>query len=233
MSVLALVPARGGSKGVPRKNLAPIGGKPLIAWTIEAAHATGVVDQVLVSTDDAEIAEVARRFGAEVPWLRPAELALDDTPTLAVAMHALDACADKGIEPNWVFLLQPTSPLRLPSDIAGALALARETNSNSVIGVSETHAHPAWMFRMDGEAYLEPLQQDSAATHRQGREVLYVPNGALYLVKSSVLRSGGSWYGPGARGWVMPVERSLDIDTGFDLHLARLLLEERITVKAS
>lgn len=227
MSVLAVIPARGGSKGVPRKNLSKIAGKPLVAWTIEAALSSTVIDRVIVSTDDREIAETACNFGAEAPWLRPDELAGDDAPALGVARHALEACATEGFEPEWLFLLQPTSPLRISDDIIGALDLVKKAGGDSVVSVTETHIHPAWMFHLNAGQGLSPWQEGSAATNRQDRETLYVPNGAIYLARSSLLRGGGSWYNPQTLGWIMPHDRSLDIDSQFDVEIANILLEKR------
>ena len=144
MALLALIPARGGSRGVPRKNVREIAGKPLIAWTIEAALSVRGIDRVVVTTDDAEIAEVSRAAGAEVPFLRPAELAADETPGIAPVFHALDALPDF----DEVLLLQPTSPLRGANDIEALLALVRESNASSVVSVTEPDCHPAWMFRL-------------------------------------------------------------------------------------
>lgn len=229
MNLLVLIPARGGSKGIPGKNLALIAGKPLIAWTIEAARASGLASRILVSTDSPEIAEAARHWGADVPWLRPPELAADETPSLAVARHALERLRDaEGLEPNWLTLLQPTSPFRTAADIAAALALAVSENAESVISVTPAPVHPAWLFDIDEHRRLMRYDATVAKAERQSWGALYAPNGAIYIVKSSVLRNGGSWYGPGAYGYVMPAERSLDIDTPWDLHLARLVLEDRM-----
>jgi CMP-N,N'-diacetyllegionaminic acid synthase len=223
MTVLALIPARDGSKGIPGKNLAVIGGKPLIGWSITAAQASGVVDRILVSTDSRTIADVAIAYGAEAPWLRPAELSTDDALVLAVARHALNEF-ERTDAADWVILLQPTSPLRSHDDIRNALELAQQRNAQSVIGVTATHIHPAWLFTIDESGELNRHVSAPASTQRQQRASYYVPNGAIYIVKAEVLRGGGSWYDAGALAYVMPAERSLDIDTPWDLRLAELIL---------
>jgi CMP-N-acetylneuraminic acid synthetase len=223
MTVLALIPAREGSKGIPGKNLAVVGGQPLICWSIVAAQKSGVVDRILVSTDSRRIAEIAVACGAEAPWLRPAELSTDDALVLAVARHALSEFERTEVA-DWVILLQPTSPLRRADDIRNALELARTRDAQSVIGVTPTHTHPSWLFTIGERGALNRQASEPASTQRQQREVFYVPNGAIYIVKADVLRRGGSWYDAGALAYVMPAERSLDIDTPWDLRLAELIL---------
>ncbi|HKW84805.1 MAG TPA: acylneuraminate cytidylyltransferase family protein, partial [Burkholderiaceae bacterium] len=150
--LLAVVPARGGSKRLPRKNVRPLGGRPLIAWTIEAAHASGVLDDVLVSTDDEEIADAARQCGAQVPWLRPAALATDTATSAAVLQHALAWYEAKRGAVSGVVLLQPTSPFRSPASIRGAVASflgQPEDDRHAVVSVSPAAQHPAWSFRLE------------------------------------------------------------------------------------
>lgn len=229
--VLTLVTARGGSKGVPRKNLAPVAGKPLIAHTILAARAASGLDRVIVSTDDAEIADVARRYGAEVPFLRPAELARDDTPGIAPVLHALQWLEqEEDCRPAYVLLLQPTSPLRTAQDIEDAVRLARERDADSVIGVCEAKAHPyvAMKLGVDGalQSYLDLDFDDLQKKYprRQDLPAAYLVNGALYLTRRDVLLNEKSFYGKRTYGYVMPAERSLDVDTAWDLELANLIL---------
>lgn len=222
MTVLALIPARGGSKGIPRKNIAPIAGRPLIAWTIAAALAARV-DAVVVSTDDADIAEIARAAGASVPFLRPAALAQDDTPGLDPVLHALDMLP--GYEQ--VMLLQPTSPLRTAADIDAALALGR-ADALSVVSVTEAATHPYWTYTLDGEGRMVPLVDADKGARRQDLPVVHALNGAIYLADAAWLRAGRRFVDGGTRAYVMPPERSVDIDTPFDWLVAEALLKARM-----
>ena len=165
MKTLGLITARGGSKGIPRKNVRMLAGKPLIAWTIEAALHAGVLDAVVVSTDDEEIAAVAREAGAEVPFIRPPELAKDSTPGLDPVLHALDALPSY----DAVLLLQPTSPLRSPDDIRACLRLAAESVAASVVSVCEPQAHPFWTYRLLEDGRLQPMFEGATATRRPTR----------------------------------------------------------------
>ncbi len=226
MSVVALIPARGGSKGIPRKNLAPLAGKPLIAWTIEAALASKNLSRVIVSTDDAEIADAARQHGADVPFLRPPELAADESGALEVALHALDWLRENaGGEPEYLLLLQPTSPLRTTADIDAAIDLARARGADAVLGVCEAEPHPYLARRVDENGALSHfIPVPEASGPRQGFPPAYVLNGALYLNRSTSLRASRAFQPPGALALVMPRERSLDIDTPLDLRIAEALL---------
>ena len=218
--VLALIPARGQSKGIPRKNIRDLAGKPLIVWTIEAALAARGIDSVVVTTDDEEIAEIARAAGAEVPFLRPGDLATDGAPGIAPVMHALEMLPDA----TSLLLLQPTSPLRGTSDIEGLLAMVEATKSESVVSVCAVAEHPAWMFARSMEGRLTPFLESPSAARRQDLEPLYVLNGAMYYAQRDWLMSHRALTGSGTLGYVMPDDRSLDIDTPFDLRLAEILL---------
>lgn len=213
LSILALIPARGGSRRVPGKNLAVVGGRPLIAWTIEAARHARSITRVVVDTDSPAIAEVARQWGAEVPYLRPPELATDEATSLDVVRQALDRLAAEGFEPQWVCLLQPTSPLRRAHDIEAAVALALNGGADAVVSVTPRPMPAAWHRRLGDRGQLQQPAAGDDATH--------VLNGAIYLARSDVLRTQGTWYTPRTLGYVMPVERSLDIDTPWDMRLAR------------
>ncbi|PHV38914.1 cytidylyltransferase domain-containing protein [Janthinobacterium sp. BJB304] len=224
MKTLALIPARGGSKGIPRKNINMIAGKPLIAWTIEAALASTLLDGVVVSTDNAEIAEVALRYGAQVPFLRPAELARDETPGVEPVLHALQQLPDY----DAVLLLQPTSPLRSSADIDACVALAREREAVSVVSVSEPDAHPDWMYRMTATQQLEKLLASQSHTRRQDLPTVLTLNGALYFANADWLRSSRTLLAEETLAYVMPADRSVDIDTPLDWKFAELLLNEKI-----
>lgn len=228
--VLALVTARGGSKGIPRKNIVPLVGKPLIAWTIEAARNSRSVDRIVVSTDDPEIAEVCRVLGAEVPFLRPEELARDDSPHMDVVIHAVNWLeAQEAYTPDYVLLLQPTSPLRISDDIDAAMALAIEKAADAVVSVCLSPAHPYLMRRIEDDGRLkEFVPRPSGYLRRQSLPPVYVENGAIYLVRRDVLLRDRSWYSAGTYAYIMPAERSIDVDTIWDLRLAALMLAERV-----
>lgn len=222
MSVFALIPARGGSKGIPRKNIKLIGGKPLIVWTIEAALRSRLLDAVVVSTDDAEIAEVARKAGAEVPFMRPAALAQDQTPGLDPVLHALNQLPQY----QAVLLLQPTSPLRSTQDIDGCLQLARERAAPSVVSVSEAETHPYWTYRINQGQALERMVEAAPVARRQDLPQAVALNGALYFADATWLRRSGSLVTAETLAYVMTREHSVDLDTPFDWKLAELLLKE-------
>lgn len=223
MPLLALIPARGGSKGIPRKNIREMAGKPLIAWTVEAARAVAGVDAVVVSTEDDEIAEVARAAGADVPFMRPAELAADQTPGIDPVLHALDMLPQY----DAVLLLQPTSPLRTVADIEGVLALAIQTGAPSIVSVCEPDDHPNWMYRIGAEGRLEPVLPIPPAARRQDLPPVYSLNGAIYYADAAWLRNWKSFVGPETLGYTMPSDRSVDIDGPLDWRLAELLLKDR------
>ena len=223
MTTVALIPARGGSKGIPRKNIRPFCGKPLLQWSIEAALASNCVDQVLVSTDDPEIAEVAMACGAEVPFLRPAELASDTAPGIAPVLHALALLP----QVSDVLLLQPTSPLRTSADIEAILALRQKAGRESVVSVTPSAKHPAWMYSLSGGQLLEPLRPHDWAYCRQQLRPAYVLNGALYLASRAFLLREQAFIAPDTMGYVMPAERSVDIDTLLDWQWAEFLMAQQ------
>lgn len=226
---LVVIPARGGSKGLPRKNISDVAGKPLIAWTIECARDAECVERTIVSTDTEEIAEAARRCGAEVPFLRPAELAQDDTPGIAPLLHAIDwLSTNEGYFPEWVMLLQATSPLRIAQDIDDAFAFAQRCNAQRVVSLTPAKHHPYWMKQIDSAGRLSdfvPLK-DTFDT-RQTLPSVYAPNGAIYLIRREALLTEQTFFGEEAYGHVMPVERSLDIDSAWDLRVADMVLRAR------
>lgn len=220
LKTLALIPARGGSKGIPRKNIKLLAGKPLIAWTIEAALRSRRLDDVVVSTEDEEIAEVARTWGARVPFLRPGEMARDDTPGLDPVMHAIEQLPDYGA----VLLLQPTSPLRTTEDIDGCIDRALGLEAASVVSVSEPEKHPYWMFRVGVDQRLQPLVDVPLVARRQDLPSVYALNGALYYARIDWLRLHRTLVSTETVAYVMPPERSVDVDTLLDWQLVEILL---------
>ena len=217
VQVVALIPARGGSKGIPRKNLAPVGGRPLLVWTIDAALESRAVTRSVVSTEDDEIAEAARSLGAEV-LARPAELAGDDTPMQPVIVHALEDLAS-----DVLVLLQPTSPLRRAEHVDETVDLLLATGADSVVSVVEVpHRYrPGSLMALDGERLVR-LADDHAGT-RQEKPLVYARNGPAVLALRPD-RIGADLYGGDCRPYVMAPRDSLDVDEPFDLELAELLL---------
>lgn len=222
MRVLGLIPARRGSKGIPGKNLVDLGGRSLLSWTASVALASNLT-RTIVSTDDEEIAQEALRCGVEVPFMRPAALATDSALSIDVVLHALESL-DEGYDA--VMLLQPTSPLREVGDVNGALDRLRNTQADSVISVVEVgDAHPARMKLIeDGVLIDPPFAEDYEGQPRQQLPTLYLRNGAIYLTRVQALRSR-SFKGRWSLPWVMPEMRSVNIDSPFDLAVARYLVE--------
>ena len=227
--VLAIVPARGGSKGIPRKYLQLLLGQPLIVYTLQAALDSQHITCLIVSTDDPEISRVAREYGVDVPFVRPPELALDDTPQLDVVLHALGA-VERAEETRYdvVLLLQPTAPLRTTADIDGALEKLFATGADSVVSLYRVEqGHPYYMYTLDGDRPRPLLEVPSHITRRQEFPPIYVRNGAIYAVQREVLVHHRSFYGQDMRAYVMPFERSINIDTEFDVVLAEFLLQRQ------
>lgn len=225
--VVAIIPARSGSKGLPGKNLRRVGGLPLIAHAILLARSSREVERCVVSTDSEAIAEVARRYGAEVPFLRPAELAQDDTPGEEPVIHAVCWLAEHDHYcPGYVLLLQPTSPLRALEDITAAIHLARCKRADGVVSVACAKPHPYWTKVVADDGRVKSFLHANGAglTRRQALPPVYAVNGAIYLAKRQVLLERRTWYTDKTYAYVMPPERSLDIDSAWDLHLADLVL---------
>ena len=222
-SITVLIPARGGSKCIPRKNIRPFCGKPLLQWSIDAALAAACVAQVVVTTDDAEIAAVASAGGAEVPFLRPAELATDKAPGIAPVLHALEQLP----KVSDVLLLQPTSPLRTSDDIEVIVALRQQAACESAVSLTPSSKHPAWMFSLSQEQRLEPLLELDEIVCRQQLSPAYVLNGSLYLASREFLLREQSFINAETIGYVMPPERSVDIDTPLDWQWAEFLMRQQ------
>lgn len=235
--ILALIPARGGSKGVPRKNIRAVCGKPLIAYTIEKAQAVShLFHRIIVSTEDEAIAAVAQQYGAEVPFLRPPELARDETPMVPVVQHAIRFVENQDqVALDWVCLLQPTDPLRTSEDIEEAIRLGQEGTCDSVISVTQVFAvHPILMKRIE-DGYLQfYCIEEKEGTRRQDYDPpAYMRNGAVYLTRRDILMQQHSIWGEKIRPYVMPAERSVGIDSELDLKLVELLIEEQMAASGS
>jgi CMP-N,N'-diacetyllegionaminic acid synthase len=230
MTVLGVVPARGGSRAIPRKNLALLGGRPLLAWTAAAARASRRLDRVVLSTDDAEIAEAGRGLGLEVPFLRPPALAADETPMVDVLRHVVAALEGEGGRPiDVVVLLQPTSPFRRAEHVDAAVETLLRTGADTVVSVVEVphQFSPASVMRLDGDR-LTPYEGGPMILRRQDKPRVFARNGpAVLAIRRDVVVRKGALYGDDTRAYVMSAEDSIDIDGPDDLDRAAWLLARR------
>jgi N-acylneuraminate cytidylyltransferase len=223
--ILAVIPARGASRGLPRKNIKLMAGKPLIAYTIEDALKSNSLTNVIVSTDDENIADVSRKHGAEV-IKRPDALAKDETATIDVIFHVLEDLEVKNLQPDIVILLQLTSPLRSIGDIDEAIKLFKCSDCDSVVSVCEMEHSPYWSFNIEGE-YLEPIFGSIyLRMRRQDLPTAFLPNGAIYISTPQSLKNNASFYTDKTIPFLMPPQRSVDIDSELDFMLAELLIEK-------
>lgn len=223
LRVLALVPARGGSKGIPGKNLAEVGGSPMLDLAVGCAQQSRYVDEVAVTSDDDAILARARTLPGVTVVRRPDELAADDVAMAPVAAHAVASCAPCDV----MVLLQPTSPLREPGDVDGALELLAARGVDSVVSVAPVATSPWWMYTLDGDGRMSPvLPKSSAATRQQLPDVVAV-NGAVYAVRTSWFLGAAAFVDDRTLAYPMPRERSIDVDTPADLAVARALVAGR------
>ncbi len=219
MRVLGLIPARGGSKGVLRKNLVVFAGKPLLVWTCEAALAASSLDAVVLSTDDPEIAACGEAAGVHVPFRRAAELAADDTPTLDVVRDALERLAAAGETYDAVCVLQPTNPLRRPEDIDAAVLQLEREGVDAVVSVAPVphEHHPFWTYVLDDQGLLRKAVEGEVIPRRQELPQAWFREGSIYLVRTSVVLEQRSLYGERCSAYRIPAERSGGIDSMDDL----------------
>jgi N-acylneuraminate cytidylyltransferase len=219
--ILGIIPARGGSKGIPRKNLKLLAGKPLIAWTIEEAKKSQYLDRIILSSEDAEIIKTATALGCEIPFVRPAELAGDDTPGIEPVIHALN-CLEEYYD--YAVLLQPTSPLRTAEDIDGCIRYCLQENAPVCVSVVLTDKHPYWMYSLDERHRLHPLLPTvQASGRRQDLPPIYMENGAVYVAETDFLLREKSFNTPETLAYIMSPERSWDIDAEADFYYCSLL----------
>ena len=226
-NVLAIIPARGGSKRIPKKNIRNLAGKPLICYSIEAAKRSKFINKIIVSTDDMEIAKIAGKCGAEV-IMRPKSLAQDKTPTIPVLQHAVSFLKEnENYSPEIIVLLQPTSPLRNSGDIDITIKKLIDENSDSAETFCEVKEHPASMFRIkNGMAF--PIDKKNLKKRTQDLPKLYRENGAVYAFKKDLLMKKGTVYGKKHLPVIMPAERSIDIDEEIDFSIAELIMKKGI-----
>ena len=228
-NVVAIIPARGGSKGLPGKNKKIFAGKPLIAWTISAARESSYVDSVVVTTDDKKIAEISSKYGAEVPFNRPKSLSSDKAKMIDVVIHCLDFLIEHVKYYDIVVLLQPTSPLRRPCDIDRALKIFIERKAAAVVGVTECTHLPELTGKLPEDLSLQSfLLKKSRNLNRQEISKSYAINGAIYVAESKYLIKHRDWYGARSFAYIMDKEHSVDIDDNFDFIFAEFIMKNGI-----
>ena len=218
MTRIGLVTARGGSKSIPRKNIKILAGKPLIYWTIKAALNAKSIDRVIVSTDDHEIAKLSLKYKAEVPFIRPNQLASDTSCSIDTVIHALDQIP----EANEIFLLQPTSPFRTSEDIDAIFSLRESIGVSTAVSVTPSKTPPEWVYRIVGNTMLN-YSAESKALRRQDLEQSYQVNGAIYLSTRAHLEQKKTFISNDTVPYIMSQDRSIDIDTMLDWKLAEVL----------
>jgi CMP-N,N'-diacetyllegionaminic acid synthase len=225
VKILALITARGGSKRLPHKNIRSLGGRPLIVWSIDVARGMPEICDILVSTDDEAIADIARSAGAMVPWLRPDELATDLASSVDACRHALDWYEGENGKVDGLLLLQPTSPFRSRDSVMRGIELFRSHQRRPVLGVSPAASHPMWCFRVDGADMRPFVDSVGLQLRSQDLPAAYVVNGAFYLIAPADLRARHAFYGDDAVALKIEApEESLDIDTEWDWRLAESIV---------
>lgn len=235
MKVLGLIPARGGSKGVVRKNIRLLNGKPLLAYTAETARRAKNLSRIILSTDDAEIAETGRKYGLEVPFMRPAELATDIAPSVEVVRHALIKMLEAGENFDAVCLLQPTNPLRRAEDIDNCIELLELSNADGVISLLPVppEFNPNWVYQKARDGSMKLINGDpEPVSRRQDLPPAFYRDGSVYLVRESVLIYQKSLYGRNVRGYLMNPEFSANIDTEADWRNVEKRMSEKLNLQA-
>ena len=228
--MFALIPARQGSKGLPQKNILSFCGRPLIEYTIKAALESGLFDRVIVSTDSEKIAEIAVAVGAEAPFLRPRALGADSSLARDVYLHALNFYEKEWTNPTSFCVLLPTSPLRSSGDIIDAHKIFVKKNAQSVISMSEAQKPPSWCKWINAAGLISTpdFLKNNPEVNRQEVEKCVIPNGAIYFFNEQFFRQSTSYYGEKTFGYLMPVERSIDIDSAFDFEIAEYLMKKNL-----
>ncbi|MBL8161427.1 MAG: acylneuraminate cytidylyltransferase family protein [Anaerolineae bacterium] len=228
-TIVGIIPARGGSKTIPRKNVQPFLGKPLIAWTIESALNSQVLDRVIVSTEDEEIAGIAQEYGAEVPFLRPDGLAHNSTPLIKVILHAIDWLESQDQMPDGIMMLSPTNPLRAPEDIQAAVRMVRENNAVSVASMFQPSTNPyaCGFVTRGGTVFGVPLMNRKDQRH-QSLPSFMALNGAIYLASPSTFRETKALITHSSQIYTMPPERAIEVITPWDFYMAELVMRDRL-----
>jgi N-acylneuraminate cytidylyltransferase/CMP-N,N'-diacetyllegionaminic acid synthase len=231
--LLAIIPARGASKGVRIKNIRSLNGVPLIVYTIEAAKNCKYNLRTIVSTDSEEIAEISQKYGAEIPFIRPKELARDETPTLPVLQHAINFLREEeNYYPDTIVLLQATSPLRMSRHIDEAMDIFFKGGSDSVVSLCEVRHSPYWMRVIDRNGRVRQfIETDKRYARRQDLPKIYNLNGAIYISQVEVIMERNRVLGEDTRAYIMKEKNSVDIDTEIDFKIADLILKKKYKLK--
>ena len=226
--ILAVITARGGSKGIPWKNIKLLGGQPLLVYSIDAVKKSKLITHAIVSTDDKKIAEVAKKFGSEAPFMRPKELAEDKTPHVPVMKHAIEFMEKKlGVIFDYAVILQPTSPFRLPEDIDRTLEKLIKSGADSAVTLVDVdNYHPVKAKKLEGDKVLPYCFTEPEGTRRQDFPPAYRRSGAIYAMRRDLLMKDNRLYGDNIVGHIVPAERSVDIDTPFEWFRAEWMLED-------
>ncbi|MBN2156583.1 MAG: acylneuraminate cytidylyltransferase family protein [Candidatus Lokiarchaeota archaeon] len=224
--IYAIIPARGGSKGIKKKNIRSLKGHPLIAYSIKIAEKTNVFKRIIVSTDDDEISEYAKNYGAEV-FKRSPSLAQDDTPMINVVLDVIKKLKEQNDDPEIIVLLQPTSPLRTPNFILESISLFKSENPESVISVCLFEHNPLWSLIIEKNRLVPLFSEEMKKTSRQQLSEVYRPNGSIYISSPDVLQRKKSFFTSKSIPYVMPSEFSIDIDTEYEFELVEFILENK------
>lgn len=227
MELLVIIPARGGSKGIQKKNIKEINGKPLISYTIEEAKKSKYITRIIVSTEDQEIAEISKKYGAEVPFLRPIEIAGDNTPGIDPVIHCINWLRDnENYIPQYVCLLQCTSPLRKIEQIDEALEKLIFSNSDSLVSICESEVTPYWMKKIENGNMKDFMEDIPLYSRRQDVPKVYKLNGAIYVSRTETLLKNKTWYNEFTLPYIMDKITSIDIDDIIDFKFAEFLMKE-------
>ena len=227
--ILAIIPARGGSKGLPGKNIRPLNHKPLIAYTIEEAIKSKQITRVIVSTDSKEIAHVSESYGAEIPFLRPEEWATDTASSADVVIHALKYLKEKeNYVPDYIMLLQCTTPFKTSEDMDGAIEKCMEEQMDAVVSICEAEVNPYWTVKFEGNRLTDVIEGGNAITSRQQLPIAYRLNGGIYGIKTEIFLKHKDFMPPQTTGYVMSQSRSVDIDTLEDFNRCEYLLSQKM-----
>lgn len=225
--ILAIIPARGGSKGLPRKNIKMLAGKPLIAWTIEEAKKSKYITSLILSSEDNEIIEIAEKYGCNVPFRRPIEIAQDDTAGIMPVLHAIEKCPGY----DYVVLLQPTSPLRTVEDIDGCIAKVILNNAPSCVSITEVEKSPYWMYKLQEDGRMKSVIEGTLITSRQELPTIYNLNGAVYVAEVEWLKQNQSFLTSETVGYIMDKANSIDIDTEEDFQYCQWKIYKDLMVQ--
>lgn len=228
-NILAIITARGGSKGIPKKNIKELGGKPLIAYTIEVAKQSKLTTDLILSSDDSEIIKVSKKYGVDIPFVRPAELAEDDTPHLPVIQHAVEFMEkERGITYDYIVTLQPTSPFRTVEDIDETIQTLIDSQADSAVSLVEVPStyHPIKMKKLDGNKVLPYCIDEPEGTRKQDLPKVYRRSSAVYVNRRDLVMKENKFFGDSVVGHITPLERFIDIDTPEDWNQAEIMLKK-------